>query len=864
MINYSALQQQIKNLGESEGTPTFLHQFLQIYNIPKATLMRLNITDGVKTDVEVCVTNKLVYMFTLNENLYTRYSALQKRKNTTSKARIVMLMNTREILAFDSKTSDWLSCPIKELYKECDFFYPLMGMERAILNDRKTVDVKIGEKFAQFYNEMLVLNAGKEESLKMLLTALITAFFADSFDIVMQKSIFYWLTKYTKTDGSDVSSFLDDFFRALYEDKEQSDDYIGSKINNTIYGLELSPLELNFNKSTRKILIEISEFDWADVEPEVLGALIQNIAFPEEKAVAYNYTSTANIYKVIGPLFMDDLDTEFEKIKKGQVSGVDFLKKLSRIKVLDPACGTGNFLMISYKELKRLELYVKDYLESQEIPYERKEYVVLENFYGIEANGLASIITRIGLLFSKLKYETADIATLRLPDHNIINNIATDVEWNSFCPKSGYQVFIIGNPSYKGKDLSTKQKNAMGRVFADEIKNGVKIGELDYCTCWFYLASEYIKDSNCAFAFVTTNSLTQGTHVPVLWPMLFNKGICISFAYSAFKWKNGGKNNTAVTVVVIGCRTIMFPHHKTIYRNDLVYDADDISPYLTKGNVIIQKENRAPISKQLPKMIKGNMPYGEALLLTPKEKDELVSIYPESIKFLRRVVGANEFIKGIERWCLWISDNELTEAISIPLIADRIERVREYRLDSKCSAQMKENPHRFREIHIPQKYTLVIPAVSSENREYFQIGYVGRDVVVTNLCFTIYDAEPWVFGIISSKMHNLWARIVCGGLETRPRYSNVLGYNTFPLPELTKEQKQDISKASLQVILERENHSEMTLRDLYNEDTMPQGLKYAHKLLDKVVESCYKKEEFCSDQERLDSMFLLYKTIKEG
>lgn len=265
----------------------------------------------------------------------------------------------------------------------------------------------------------------------------------------------------------------------------------------------------------------------------------------------------------------------------------------------------------------------------------------------------------------------------------------------------------------------------------------------------------------------------------------------------------------------------------------------------------------------LPKMPKGNMPYGKGLLLDPKEKRELLSQYPAAKAFLKRVVGSQEFIHREERWCLWITDEQLSKAETIPPIKERIESVRAARLGGDKNAQkLAARAHQFRETNMPKSYTLVIPSVSSENRVYMQIGYVSKNIVVTNLAFAIYDAEPWVFGLISSKMHNLWIRTVCGGLETRLRYSNVLGYNTFPVPTLSEDQKQNISEAALGVLVERENNSELSLMEMYNPDTMPEGLKYAHKILDEVVEECYKPSGFISDQERLDEMFVLYRSLK--
>lgn len=521
--------------------------------------------------------------------------------------------------------------------------------------------------------------------------------------------------------------------------------------------------------------------------------------------------------------------------------------------------------MICFKELKKLEKLIKVYCVEHSIEIEDKSYVSIENFYGIEQNDIATQVCRIGMAFTNLKISDFPIKKLDLPVHNICTGRALLMDWSDFCPQNG-SVYIVGNPSYKGAhSLNKEQQQEMRVVYSEEIDNGFKIGELDYATGYFYKATQYIKGTQNGFAFVTTNSLTQGIHVPTLWPILFSKGINISFAYTSFKWKNEGRNTTAVTVVIIGCRSVNNPHIKTIYDRNLSYDADSISPYLTKGGVIVQKENREPISKDLPKMLKGNMPYGKGLLLDSREKKELIEQYPSAKQFLKRVVGSQEYIHGQERWCLWISDEQLEEAQKIPPIHDRIESVRQVRMAGDKSAQkLAARAHQFREINMPQKYTLVIPSVSSENRVYMQIGYVSNNFVVTNLAFAIYDAEPWVFGLISSKMHNLWIRTVCGGLETRLRYSNVLGYNTFPVPVLSDEQKQNITEAALGVLIEREYNSELSMMELYNPDTMPEGLKYAHKILDDAVENCYKFGGFISNQERLDEMFMLYRSLKEA
>lgn len=857
------IQAKLKEIENSSSISEYLNVFLLSYGIPRATLVRLGLYESIPAEREIIIGNKLFCIYTTAENLYARYDQAQRNAVKNNKYRFVMLINDREILALDTINGEWLSVARNNIHSEFEFFLPLVGIERTIISEKQNASTKIGEKFAQFYNEVIMLNPGKEDEISVLMVNLVATFFSDSCGVLEAGTINRLIDLYSSEDGINLENLLIHVFDAI-AGKTELPDYIQSSCRGKIVGIPVYNAGLTFDAKTRKTLISLCELNWDSVEPEVIGALLQAILNPDEVTLAYNYTSTGNVYKVIGPLFVDDLYDEYETRKKDGTLSADLLDKLATTVVFDPACGTGSFLMICYKELKKLEKLVRTYCTEHLIPVEDKEYVSIENFYGIEQNYIATEVCRIGMAFTERKYGDAVSLNIYLPVDKICNGRALLMDWDAFCPKNA-SVFIVGNPSYKGShSLDLEQQREMRATYSEEITSGFKIGELDYASGYFYKATQYIKGTENAFAFVTTNSLTQGIHVPTLWSLLFSKGIDISFAYTSFKWKNEGRNTTAVTVVIIGCRSIQNTHPKTIYDRNFSYDVDSISPYLTKGGMIVEKENKGPISKDLPKMSKGNMPYGKGLLLDSREKNELVEHYPQAKQLLKRVVGSQEFIHGEERWCLWITDEQLLEAKNIPPVCERIESVRQARLSGDKSAQkLAARAHQFRETNMPQKYTLVIPSVSSENRVYMQIGYVSKNFVVTNLAFAIYDAEPWVFGLISSKMHNLWIRTVCGGLETRLRYSNVLGYNTFPVPQLSDEQKQNIAEVALGVLVERENNSELSMMQLYNPDTMPEGLKYAHKILDEVVESCYKAEGFISDQERLDEMFMLYKTLKE-
>lgn len=858
------IQAKLKDIENENNVAKYLRGFLLSYDIPRATIVRIGLDSDIPADQALIIGNKLFCIYTTAVNLYVKYDQVQRKLVKSNKFRFVMLINDKELLALDGQNNEWLSVSRNEIHSEFEFFLPLAGIEKSTLGDKKNANIKIAEKFAQFYNEVLMLNPEKESIISVLLVNFVAALFSDSCGVFNSGSVYHYLDLYSNTDGSDVGEALENIFKSV-SGHEDVPEYLKDNRNSRIIGIPEYEGGLKFDKNSRKTLIALSSLNWDSVEPEIIGALIQAILNPEDASISYNYTSTANIYKVIGPLFVDDLFEEYESLKRDKKLSDKLLKKISSIKVFDPACGSGNFLMVCFKELKKLENSIKSYCNDNGIEFENKEYVTTENFYGIEYNYIATEVCRIGMAFTSLKLGEPLKSEIVLPIKTICNGKALLMDWEAFCPKTS-MTFIVGNPLYKGAhSLDAEQQRELRTVYAEEISNGYKIGELDYATGYFYKATQFVKGTDNGFAFVTTNSLTQGIHVPTLWPLLFSKGIEISFGYTSFKWKNEGKNTTAVTVVIIGCRSVLCKHPKTIYDGNLSYDANDISPYLTKGGIIVQKENKGPISKILPKMLKGNMPYGKGLLLSPREKDELLKNYPNAKNFLKRVVGSQEFIHGEERWCLWISDEQLPDAEKIPPIMERIESVREARLQGDKSAQkLALRAHQFREINMPENYTLVIPSVSSENRAYMQIGYVNKNTVVTNLAFAIYDAEPWVFGLISSKMHNLWIRTVCGGLETRLRYSNVLGYNTFPVPNLSDEQKQNIAEAALGVLIERENNSEMSLMEMYNIDTMPSGLQYAHKILDEVVEGCYKSDGFLSDQERLDEMFILYKELKEA
>ena len=602
MTTYQHLQEKIKELDATSNITDYLMGFLLAYDIPRATLVRMRLTEGINADIPVKIGNKLLVSYTLNENLYTYYDFVQRSFVKNQSYRIVMLLNEKNILAYDTQNGDWLYIERAELYKDCDFFYPLIGLERNVLREQENANVKIGEKIARLYNELIMLNREAEDVIGKFIVDLVFCVLADSFEIIPKGSIYSWVDHYTNRDGDNISAL----FNEISSELTGTDGRLLEQKTSLGEGfLHLNLGELKFDSSSRNILLEICSANWADIEPEVLGAMVQSIVVPTDNAVSYNYTSTANIYKVIGPLFMDDLYGEYEAAKKNGELSASYLEKLAKIRILDPNCGAGNFLMVTLREMKTLEKNIKKTLCEEAKPFEDKEYVSLCQFYGIEQKNIAVDMTRIGMAFTDYKYGGKKL-------HNeycdqIVNAFPLDVKWEEICSKENATVYIIGNPTYLGARPLRQEKrllDSFNKVFKNE--RTMRLGDLDLATAWMYLASIYTAGTNGGFAFVTTNSLTQGKHVPDLWPTLFDKGICISFAYTRFKWKNEGRNNTAVTVVILGCRDKENTHRKTIYDGNKIYDADNISPYLHKGSTIV-KEERSPICSWMPKMRKGNM-----------------------------------------------------------------------------------------------------------------------------------------------------------------------------------------------------------------------------------------------------------------
>jgi len=569
--------------------------------------------------------------------------------------------------------------------------------------------------------------------------------------------------------------------------------------------------------------------------------------------------------KVIKPLFLDDLYEEFEHSLGKYKRLLKLADRLSKIKVFDPACGSGNFLIIAFKELKRLEMKIFKELNSFSF-----SQITPSQFYGIEIDDFAHELAKLSLWLTEHQMNIEFLnefnrvnPTLPLKNAgNITCGNATRVNWDDICSKdSENETYVLGNPPYLGARIQNQNhKSDMSLVFEKLIKN---YKNLDYITCWFMKGAEYINNTNIKLAFVSTNSIFQGVNASLIWPEILDKNIEIFFAYPSFKWKNNAKFNAGVVVSIIGLRNLS-NQSKYLFTNSNITKVKNINPYLINGPSIFVQEHKKKSISFLPKMTFGSMPNDNgSLILSQSEYEVATKNNPEIKKLIKKFTGSQEYIKGENRYCLWITDDLKNLASSIPFVIDRINSCKNHRLksDRKATLNLAEYPWRFGEVRHINSNSIIVPSVSSDLRDYIPIGFLNRDTVISNLGLAVYQAEPWLMSILTSKIHTMWVRVVSGRLGNCLRYSVSISYNSFPFPNITMKQKEDLNRQTFNILRERERHPEKNLSELYDSENMPNSLKDAHFQNDLVVESCYESEPFKNDEDRLEYLFKLYEKM---
>lgn len=798
------------------------------------------------------------------------------------------------VVAYDPKENDWYENSVDLLWKGFEFFTPLAGIEKIQFTEEAEADVKSAELMAKLFDDIRRYNNIRDSqtvhALNVFMSRLLFCFFAEDTGLFSEENLFTnTLKTHTKEDGSDLGVFIDRAFLAMSTNDSTALSTLPKLyevfpyVNGGLFR-DRFPIPV-LSRRARTLIINCGEYNWREINPDIFGSMIQAVVTPEQRAgLGMHYTSVPNIEKVIRPLFLDALEEEFEaacvEARERMVKKVNhdrasqrlrnLLIRLSKIKFFDPACGSGNFLIITYKRLRELEIRIwKSLRDITGMPILPFPNITLTQFYGIELDEYACDTATLSLWLAEHQMNVKFQEELHVlpetlplkPSGHIVCGNACRLDWNTVCPHDkNDEVYIMGNPPYLGSKLQDAfQKEDMQIALSDvKDKKGV-----DYIAAWFWKGAKYIKGSKAKYAFVTTNSISQGEQVAMLWKPIFDLGLEIFFARTSFKWSNNAKYNAAVTVAIIGVDNKSITKKRLFSeRENRAFSVDNINPYLAASeNVIVAKTYSVP--EGLPKAEFGCMPYDNGhLLMTEQEKETLLEVNPEADKFVKPIMGSQEFLNDIHRYCLWIDDALREEAEMIPSIKARIDATYNFRLnESKDGASLAERPHQFREHYIineNSKNKVIIPSVSSERREYIPIGYIDKNTVISNLAFAIYDAEKWLFALLTSKMHNLWVRTVGGRMKTDYRYSATLCYNTFPFPKLTTAEKEELEGLAQNILNIRDENFDITLGEMYNPKSMPEELREAHHQLDIAVEHIYRPEPFTSDEERLEHLFTLY------
>ncbi|TDB69144.1 class I SAM-dependent DNA methyltransferase [Arundinibacter roseus] len=872
-MNSTQIESNVQQLIRAHQPDTFIYDLLLAYGQPKASIKRLQIgsLNLAKQAGEIAWKKKLYYReIPAGDDLNAQLDELRADAAVTKHdPRFIVVTDHRSLAACDRKTQETICCTLTELPRHFDFFLPWAGMEKTQLQNENPADVKAAEKMARLYDEIRKDNPTDTpeavHGLNVFLSRLLFCFFAEDTGIFEKAQFTNAIGSHTQTDGSDLHAYLDRLFEILNTPARAADlpAYLTAfpYVNGGLFrNRHHAPV---FTRRSRQAVIDSGELDWSAINPDIFGSMIQAVITPEHRGgLGMHYTSVPNIMKVIEPLFLNELHEEFEAAQGAPKKLNALLTRMQRIKLFDPACGSGNFLIIAYKELRRLEMKIFRALNTLAL-----SNISLSNFYGIELDDFAHEVAILSLWLAEHQmnqefFREFGRSKPSLPltsAGHIVHGNACRLDWESVCPKlEGDEVYILGNPPYLGYSMQNKvQKEDIDLVFKglDNYKN------LDYIACWFLKGANFIQNYNAQFAYVSTNSICQGEQVACLWRHVFIRNLEIGFAHTSFKWANNAKSNAGVIVAIIGVRNLS-NKKKFIFRNSTKKITSKISPYLIEaGDFIIQKRS-TPLSQFQP-ILRGSGPIDDGnLILDSFEKDELLAKYPSAKKFIKRLLGAHEFINGFERWCLWIEDNDLNEAKSIPEFQTRIKKVELFRLSSNKKNTRNDaiNSHRFSENRFNNTHGLFVPRVSSERRVYIPFGFVENTVIVDS-AQAIYDPDPYLFSILTSRMHMTWVRAVAGRLKTDYRYSNTLCYNTFPFPPISETQKQELEGHVYNILGEREAHSEKTLAQLYDPEKMPAGLREAHRQNDLAVERCYRSRPFESDEERLEYLFKLYEQM---
>lgn len=892
-INQTQLYDSLQALTQQpDAKDEFIYGFLDAYGFAKSTITQVR--NGGARNVA-----KVAGDIALKGQLYFRAVSTDKNVHETAeslknsdvikaqKIRFVIVTNLNELVAYDLKADERMETPFTELHQLYTFFLPLAGLEKSYTHTESVADVKAAEKMGRLFDLIRERNqistAEEAHALNVFLTRLLFCFFAEDTGIFKKNQFTEAIKSTTREDGEDLAELLSKLFAVLNEPDDSRLRQTMPKhlsdfpyVNGGLFEKQTpSPV---FGAKSRRLLLECSTLDWSQINPDIFGSMFQAVIDEDQRGtLGQHYTSVSNIMKVIKPLFLDKLRAELERSQGNAKKLQTLLERIASIKVFDPACGSGNFLIIAYKEMRRLEMEVFRALNDvtqQNVIF--MSGIKLSQFYGIEIDDFAHEIALLSLWLAEHQMNQEFEAAFgrmepMLPlkaSGNIVCGNSLRLDWAEVCPSADAsgntnEVYICGNPPFHGNKNRTDQHiDDMAHVLGHI--NGY--GRLDFVASWLLLGAMYSENTNSEVAFVVTNSLCQGEQVSLIWPEIFKRGLTIAFAYSTFEWKNQAKGNAGVHVAVVGISADR--SDKQLFALDhnkewLCHTCKNISPYLFPGPSLIVSPSRRALSKGVTQMENGSeYSNSEPLILSPEERASLQG-RPEE-KWIKKLVGASEFINAKERYCLWLVNATQADIEASVFLSNRIEQTRAIRL-SKSNAGVQDSakkPHLFKIPNHPESgHYILVPRVSSVRRPYVPIGFLDSNTVATNKVQIIPNGSLFEFGIITSEMHMDWMRAVGGRLKSDYSYSATLVYNTYPWPDITDAQRKQIEVLAEDILMARENYPDKPLAYLYDPDTMPNDLMAAHKALDEAVERLYRRTPFRDAAERLEHLFARYEAL---
>jgi hypothetical protein len=915
-MNAVEIEEAVSALAERPFDPAeFPFAFLEAFGNKEATIKKLRAGASNKSDIGgVLQVNHIHLKSAASGEVASTLDALrasEATQNKRNKVRYILATDGETLEAENLQTGATVACAYHDMAKEFAFFLQLAGITTAKQVVENELDTRAAMRLQRLYVELLKDNAAwaaadRRHEMNHFMARLIFCFFAEDTDIFHGTGLFTaTIEQMSARDSSNTDHVISEIFRAMNTKITERDaaslprwadafPYVNG-------GLFSGSIEApKFSKLARSYLLHIGKLDWKRINPDIFGSMIQAVADDEERgALGMHYTSVPNILKVLNPLFLDDLREKLVEAGDNGRKLLNLRNRMARIRVFDPACGSGNFLVIAYKEMRAIEGEINRRRDETN----QRSDIPLTNFRGIELRHFPAEIARLALIIAEFQcdvlYRGPKLALaefLPLDAENWITcGNALRLDWLSICPPTGTGVklhgddlfstpldqpqidfeneggetYICGNPPYLGSQWQTDdQKDDLRHIFENRASNW---RSLDYVSGWFVKAVDYGRYTPTVAALVATNSICQGRQVETLWSIVLDGGQAISFAHTSFKWANLATHNAGVTVVIVGLTSSPSIQRRLFSQGDdgetTVRLVGNINPYLIPGPDIIIGTEAKPLAGQ-HEMVFGNMPNeGGYLLLAPSEASHSISTRRDRAQFIRAFVGSQEFIRGIERRCIWVTDADLPEASTDPWLREKFDLVRDQRMASNraTTRALASTPHRFGEVRqTGNERVIAVPAISSENRDYLPCGLLPPNAIVSNKCYALLDAPLWNMALVASRVHWVWIGTVCVRMRTDFSYSNTLGWNTFPIPPLTDKNKADLTRCAEDILLAREAHFPATIADLYDPEHMPADLREAHERNDEVLERIYIGRRFRNDTERLEKLFELYTKMTEG